>query len=99
VANRPDDQRNIALIRQHLRKEADRFAAGDFRDPAAIHGTAMPGVRALQAGADRLHIRYQGVAAGARITYSSTDPVMVTALHSWFAAQNTDHSMPGMGGR
>jgi hypothetical protein len=99
VANRPNDQRNIALIRQHLRKEADRFAAGDFSDSATIHGTAMPGLRELQAGADRLHIRYQDVPAGARITYSSTDRVMVAALHSWFAAQNTDHSMPGMGGR
>lgn len=97
VANDPADQHNIDLIRQHLRMEAEQFTHGVYTDPAAIHGGHMPGLQELQAGADRVQIRYEDVASGARITYSSADPVLVAALHAWFDAQNSDHSMPGMG--
>jgi hypothetical protein len=97
VANAPDDQRNITSIWEHLSKEADKFAKGDYGDPATIHGANMPGLQQLQAGAVRVHVRYEQVTSGARITYSSTDPAMVTALHAWFDAQNHDHAMPGMG--
>lgn len=98
VANDPDDQPNITLIREHLAKEAGQFARGDYGDPATIHGTGMPGLSELQAGKDRVDIQYEPITAGGRITYSSTDPVLVAALHSWFDAQNGDHAMPGMGG-
>jgi hypothetical protein len=97
VANAPDDQRNITSIREHLSKEANQFAKGDYGDPATIHGTTMPGLQELQAGAARVDVRYEQVTSGARITYSSTDPALVTALHAWFDAQNHDHAMPGMG--
>ena len=97
VTKDPGDQRNITLIRQHLQKEAGQFAKGDYGDPATIHGSAMPGLQELQAGAARVQIAYDQVPSGARITYSSSDPVMVAALHAWFDAQTTDHAMPGMG--
>lgn len=97
VANDPGDQANITLIRQHLQHEADQFANGDFADPATIHGTNMPGLQELQAGAHRVQIHYEQIHSGARITYSSTDQVLVAALHAWFDAQNSDHHMPGMG--
>jgi hypothetical protein len=97
LAKDPSDQHNIDLIRQHLGKEANQFTNGDYRDPATIHGTAMPGLQELQAGAARVHVRYEQMPSGAQITYNSTDPVLVAALHSWFDAQNSDHAMPGMG--
>jgi hypothetical protein len=97
VANDPADQRNVFLIREHLLTEADRFAQGDYTDPAAIHGAAMPGLQELVAGAERVQVRYEQVPSGARITYSSADAVLVAALHAWFDAQNSDHHMPGMG--
>lgn len=97
VANDPRDEGNISLVRQHLQGEADQFAEGDYSDPATIHGTTMPGLQELQAAGDRVQIRYQQVPSGARITYTSSDPVLVAALHAWFDAQNSDHAMPGMG--
>jgi hypothetical protein len=97
VAKDSGDQRNITLIRQHLRKEAEQFAKGDYGDPATIHGTAMPGLQELRAGADRVKIHYEQAPSGARITYSSSDPVLVAALHAWFDAQSSDHAMPGIG--
>lgn len=98
VANRADDEHNITLIRQHLTKEAGQFAQGNYGDPANIHGAAMPGLQELQAGASRMQSRYEELPTGAKITFTSGDTALVSALHTWFHAQTMDHSMPGMGG-
>jgi hypothetical protein len=91
VADNPGDRAQIALVRRHLRDEADRFAAGDFADPARIHGEDMPGLAELRAAAGRIEVRYADVPDGAVITYATADPVLVDALHRWFDAQLGDH--------
>ena len=90
------DAQQISLIRKHLRSEAVRFQHGDFSDPSSIHGTDMPGVRALAAGARRIDIRYGELPGGARITYVTDDPTLVTAIHRWFDAQVRQHGRHAM---
>ncbi|MFI6510928.1 hypothetical protein ACIBCT_25260 [Streptosporangium sp. NPDC050855] len=87
----PADTGQVALIREHLTKEAERFGRGDYGDPASIHGGRMPGLRDLEQGHDRITIGYAELPAGATITYTTTDPSLVKALHAWFDAQVTDH--------
>lgn len=58
----------------------------------------MPGIKELEAGAARAQVTYTDLPDGAQITYSSTEPELVFAIHSWFDRQVTDHDMPGMGG-
>jgi hypothetical protein len=93
TADDPADARQITLVREHLRGEAERFARGDFADPARIHGNAMPGLAALRAGARdrRITVGYRPAGDGGRITYTTADPALRTALHAWFDAQVTDH--------
>jgi len=91
VADDPSDENQIALIQQHLQEEAEAFRRGDFGDPAQIHGADMPGLTALQAGAGRIDVEYRPRDDGAELTYTTDDPVLVTALHDWFAAQTFDH--------
>ena len=91
VADDADASRQVRLIRAHLREEADRFSAGDFTDPMAIHGAQMPGIRALRSGADRIGVEYSSIPRGAQLTYATTDPDLVAALHDWFDAQLMDH--------
>ncbi|MBI3688644.1 MAG: aspartate carbamoyltransferase [Actinobacteria bacterium] len=98
VAKDPADQRNTNLIRDHLRHEATEFGKGNFAASAAIHGADMPGLRKLQAATGRLSVVYEVAPAGARIIYSGNDADVVAAIHEWFGAQTSDHSMPGMGG-
>ncbi len=93
VANNPGDTAQIELVRGHLRQVTAAFSAGDFSDPAATHGIDMPGLATLSAGASRLRIVYDDVPSGGHITYGSSDPALVVALHDWFAAQNNDHNM------
>jgi hypothetical protein len=87
----PADAEQVRLIREHLTAEAAGFSKGDYGDPASIHGGQMPGLRELERGHDRIGIRYTEVPAGARITYTTADASLVTALHAWFDAQVTDH--------
>lgn len=86
-----DDAEQVRLIRAHLREEAERFARGDFHDPAAIHGDDMAGLHALVTGHERLSITYRDVERGGEIRYASDDPALVTAIHQWFDAQVRDH--------
>ena len=91
VVSDDGDAEQIALIREHLAEEAERFAGGDFHDPEMIHGPEMAGLHALVTGHDRLDIAYAEVDEGAEIRYSSSDPALVEALHQWFDAQLSDH--------
>lgn len=89
----------IQLIRAHLTKIAHEFKQGNFADPLAIHGEAMPGVKALQqARPKQLSINYQALTDGAEITYSSQDPKLVLAIHQWFDAQLSDHARHAVAG-
>jgi hypothetical protein len=91
-ANDPSDPEQAALIRSHLAEEAQRFARGDFSDPAAIHGPDMPGMAALERAGAKLRVSYREVPGGASLTYASADPAVVAAIHEWFAAQRSDHA-------
>ena len=85
------DAEQVALIRAHLSEEAERFARGDFHDPAMIHGEDMAGLHALVTGHEKLRIEYREVDRGAAISYSSEDSALVQAIHQWFDAQLRDH--------
>ena len=91
VADDRADRRQADLIRRHLRSEAARFRDGDFGDPKRIHGPAMPGLAALEDGADRISVTYDDVAAGGQIVYATQEPDLVEALHRWADAQVADH--------
>lgn len=92
VAKDPDDTREIRLIREHLRKEADAFRRGDFADPAAIHGDDMPGLETLQAGYEAIDVQNRDLPDGAEITYGTDDPALAAAVRAWFDAQLADHA-------
>ena len=93
------DPRQVALIREHLEEEAERFAGGDFHDPAMIHGADMAGLHELVLGHERLVIEYGETELGARIVYRAEEPELVSAIHDWFDAQLRDHGDHASGRR
>lgn len=96
VLSRDGDFAQIAAIRSHLRQEADKFARGDFSDPATIHGQQMPGLSVLKTAGQNLRVAYQELPLGAQMTFTTHDPATVTALHDWFAAQVSEHGSHAM---
>jgi hypothetical protein len=98
TADDPDDRAQVDLIRRHLRDEQASFSRGDYADPARIHGMDMPGVSELAAGYDRIEVTYHEEPAGARLTYETSDPALIDAIHRWFDRQlqdHGDHAQPG----
>jgi type II secretory pathway pseudopilin PulG len=99
TANDPNDTTQATLVQGHLQHEQELFSAGDFSDPMAIHGMAMPGIDDLKQGAAQgdLTVTYETLPAGAQLTYTATTPHLVSALHAWFDAQLMDHGSHAMG--
>lgn len=91
IARDPSESDQIALIQQHLKHEAERFQRGDYSDPAMLHGTDMPGLKELRAGASGIKVSYVELSAGAEITFETTDLHLLTAIHRWFGAQLSEH--------
>jgi hypothetical protein len=87
----PADSLDLRLIREHLSLEAEKFSRGEFADPMAIHGHAMPGIAELRLAGGRITVAYTSQHDGGRIRYATVDPALVEALHRWFAAQRADH--------
>ncbi|MCB0168240.1 MAG: aspartate carbamoyltransferase [Anaerolineae bacterium] len=85
------DDAQIELIRAHLAEEAERFSHGDFHDPQMIHGENMAGLHQLMMGYKNINLEYSDIENGAQILYTTDNEEMVTALHTWFDAQLSDH--------
>lgn len=99
VVTKRDDPLQARLIRQHLARAAQQFAAGDFEGPEHIHGKNMPGLAALRAAKPgELTITYRDLPNGGEIAYRTDQPRLVTALHQWFDAQLSDHGHDAMAG-
>jgi hypothetical protein len=91
VVKDPHATDQIALIRQHLKHEAENFLHGDYSDPAKLHGANMPGLKELEAGASHIKVSYAPLPAGAEITFETTDLHLLTSIHRWFGAQLSEH--------
>ncbi len=91
VTRKPGEADQVALIRQHMQKEAQKFQRGDYSDPARLHGANMPGLKELQANASRIKVSYSELPYGAQITFETKDLHLLTAIHRWFGAQLSEH--------
>lgn len=91
VVSDDNDANQIALIRAHLTAEAARFARGEFASSEQIHGHDMPGLDVLRARYAGLDVTYAERPGGASINYRASDQALVDAIHTWFAAQRSDH--------
>ncbi len=91
------DAAEIEQIRAHLSKIAGKFAAGDFHEPAMIHGHDMPGLHTLVMGHEQLQITYSQIENGGQIVYASDETELVEAIHQWFDAQLSDHGSHAQG--
>jgi hypothetical protein len=91
IVRNEGDKDQVQLIQQHLQQEADKFQNGDYSDPAALHGSDMPGLKELQAGARLIKITYMPLANGGEINFWTNDFRMMVALHRWFGAQLSEH--------
>jgi predicted outer membrane protein len=95
TANDPKNKTQVQLVREHLQKEFQKFSQGNFSDPASLHGENMPGLSVMATGIKRIKINYTSLPNGARLTFVTSDPTLISAIHQWFTAQRMDHHNHG----
>lgn len=99
VAKNIADAGQTRLVRMHLQEIKQEFLKGDFSGPSHIHGKNMPGLEELRSAKQaQIAIDYRDVDGGAELSYRTSNPVMVAALHKWFDAQLSDHGANAMDG-
>lgn len=91
VVKDAQDKDQVALIRQHLRHEAEAFERGDYADPTSLHGAAMPGVSELKGHHAEITVSYSELPLGGALVFKTQDRHLVTAIHRWFGAQLSEH--------
>jgi len=99
VISDDEDVAQIDLIRTHLVEETQQFSEGNFHDPAMIHGDNMAGLHELMTGYNKISIEYTEIEQGGQILYTTDDPKLVSAIHSWFEAQVSDHGQHAQEGQ
>jgi|GEM_PF-3269072 hypothetical protein len=75
----------VRKVRSDARRRTVAFQHGRFVDPTNPHGDLVPGLREMRNQWGRLHVHCDDLPNGSRIRYVTNDPVMVEALHQWFA--------------
>jgi hypothetical protein len=87
----PSYKEQVPFIQQHLKHEAERFQVGNYSDPGMLHGSEMPGLDDLRAGASHIRVAYAALPDGAEISFTTEDRHLLTAIHRWFGAQLSEH--------
>lgn len=81
------DSTAVRTLRNEARRRTVAFENGRFVDPTNPHGDLVPGLREMRHQWGKLHVRCEDLPNGSRIRYMTRDPVMVEALHQWFASR------------
>jgi hypothetical protein len=78
---------------------ADTGCVRDDQSGGRVWVFDRPASAELRAGATQISVQYAVVPGGGQLCYLTTDPALIRAVHSWFAAQTADHGahcVPGL---
>lgn len=85
------DSLGTQAIRQHLRRIAREFAAGNFSASATVHAREVPGTAVMRTRRESIRYEFRPLPRGGELRITTTDPVAVRAVHEFLAFQRRDH--------
>jgi len=91
-AKDPADTASITQIRDHLKEQAKRFAAGDFAAPQHTHGQMPPGVDTMARLRSKIRYEFQSTEGGGRLRITTADAQALAAVHDFLRFQIEDHA-------
>jgi hypothetical protein len=91
-AKDPADTASIAQIRDHLKQQAKKFAAGDFSAPQHTHGQVPPGVDTMTRLRSKIQYEFQPAERGGRLRITTADAQALAAVHDFLRFQIEDHA-------
>jgi len=91
AAKDPADAASIGQIRDHLKQQAKKFAAGDFGAPQHTHGQVPPGVDTMTRLRSKIQYEFQSTERGGRLRITTADAQALAAVHQFLRFQIEDH--------
>jgi len=91
-AKDPADTVSIGQIRDHLKQQAKKFAAGDFGAPQHTHGQVPPGVEAMTKLRSKIQYEFESMEHGGRLRITTADAQALAAVHQFLRFQIEDHA-------
>ena len=91
-ANDPADTTSIGQIRDHLKEQAKKFAAGDFGAPQHTHGQMPPGVETMTRLRPQIRYEFQSTESGGRLRITTADAQALAAVHDFLRFQIREHA-------
>lgn len=91
TADAPDDTAAVHQIQRHLRQVAVAFAAGDFSQPAQVHGREVPGTAVLAARRASVAYTMSDRPDGGELRLRTTDAATLAAVREFLQFQRDDH--------
>ncbi|HJP84854.1 MAG TPA: hypothetical protein VJ852_02600 [Gemmatimonadaceae bacterium] len=86
------DSAGEQVIREHMYKIAQAFAAGDFTLPGVVHAMKdVPGTQQMREMRDEITYTPQDLPGGGEVVISTRNPKAVAAIHDFLAFQRMDH--------
>lgn len=92
AAKDPADTSSIGQIRDHLKQQAKKFAAGDFGAPQHTHGQMPPGVETMARLRSKIQYEFQSTEGGGRLRITTGDAQALAAVHDFLRFQIEDHA-------
>ena len=91
VTNDAADAESRAKIQKHLSKIAERFAAGDYAMPLAIHNQTPPGVAVMTDLKADIAYKFEETERGGRVRILTKNRNAIAAVHEFLRFQIQDH--------
>jgi len=91
AAKDPADTSSMGQIRDHLKQQAKKFAAGDFSAPQHTHGQMPPGVETMTRLHAKIQYEFQATEGGGRLRITTADAQALAAVHDFLRFQIEDH--------
>lgn len=91
-AKDPADTASVGQIRDHLKQQAKKFAAGDFGAPEHTHGQVPPGVETMTKLRSKIQYEFQPMERGGRLRITTADAQALAAVHQFLRFQIEDHA-------
>ncbi|HEU5040099.1 MAG TPA: hypothetical protein VFT84_04715 [Gemmatimonadales bacterium] len=85
------DPAGTQVIREHMRRIAAAFAAGDFGLPGFVHAQKVPGTAIMAARREAISYTADTLPRGGEVRIRTTDSAAVRAVHEFLAFQRSDH--------
>jgi len=83
--------RRLSHPLQEMRQGVERFAAGDFAMPMAIHDQTPPGVAAMTSLKSDIAYKFEETELGGRVRITTKNNDAIIAVHEFLRFQIQDH--------